>query len=39
MSVQKMQYVDVLTFLGDRSVHRQLENWLVEGCIRVYKGV
>ena len=28
-----MQYVDELIFLGDRSVHRQLEDWLVEGCI------
>jgi len=28
-----MQYVGELTFLGDHSVHRQLEDWLVEGCI------
>jgi len=28
-----MQYVDEFTFLGDRSVHRQLEDCLVERCI------
>jgi len=28
-----MQFVDELTFLRDRSVHRQLEDWLVGGCI------